>query len=115
MAFRRAAGRPGAGELIFRWDAVKEFQVVATGATAEFGRTAAAHHNVIPKSGTNSFHGSLFYFQRWRVDWNTSDGKTAQGFFARALGGPPAVPSRRTRLSFSLGVEGTRRMSLRET
>src|SRR6266567_7616384 len=34
-------------------DAVKEFQVVATGATAEFGRTAAGIINVISKSGTN--------------------------------------------------------------
>src|SRR5438093_1558688 len=39
-------------------DAVKEFQVVATGATAEFGRTAAGIINVISKSGTNNLHGS---------------------------------------------------------
>ena len=34
-------------------DAVKEFQVVATGASAEFGRTAGGVVNVITKSGTN--------------------------------------------------------------
>ena len=34
-------------------DAVKEFQVVATGANAEFGRTAGGVVNVITKSGTN--------------------------------------------------------------
>src|SRR5438876_7448627 len=45
-------------------DAVKEFQVVATGASAEFGRSAGGIINVIPKSGTNEVHGSLFYFQR---------------------------------------------------
>ncbi len=45
-------------------DAVKEFQVVATGASAEFGRTAGGVINVITKSGTNEVHGSLFYFQR---------------------------------------------------
>src|SRR6267142_1504381 len=38
-------------------DAVKEFQVVATGASAEFGRTAGGIINVIPKSGTNVVHG----------------------------------------------------------
>ena len=42
-------------------DAVKEFQVVATGATAEFGRTAGGIINVISKSGTNDVHGGLFY------------------------------------------------------
>ena len=34
-------------------DAVKEFQVIATGASAEFGRTAGGVVNVITKSGTN--------------------------------------------------------------
>ena len=34
-------------------DAVKEFQVIATGAPAEFGRTAGGVVNVITKSGTN--------------------------------------------------------------
>src|SRR5262249_57127392 len=45
-------------------DAVKEFQVVATGATAEFGRTAGGIINVVSKSGGNDIHGSVFYFQR---------------------------------------------------
>src|SRR5207253_7998917 len=44
-------------------DAVKEFQVVATGATAEFGRSAGGVGNVITKSGTDQLHGSLFHFQ----------------------------------------------------
>ena len=39
-------------------DAVKEFQVIASGAPAEFGRTAGGVVNVITKSGTNDTHGS---------------------------------------------------------
>ena len=39
-------------------EAVKEFQVVATGASAEFGRTAGGVVNVITKSGTNQVNGS---------------------------------------------------------
>src|SRR5260370_1216 len=39
-------------------DAVKEFQVIASGANAEFGRTAGGVVNVITKSGTNDVHGS---------------------------------------------------------
>src|SRR5262249_35284374 len=45
-------------------EAVKEFQVVASGASAEFGRTAGGVVNVVTKSGTDQVHGSLFYFQR---------------------------------------------------
>src|ERR1051325_7712828 len=57
-------------------EAVKEFQVVATGASAEFGRTAGGVINVITKSGTNDVHGSGFYFQRLEaLTANTSDGK----------------------------------------
>src|SRR5205085_3686515 len=57
-------------------EAVKEFQVVATGASAEFGRTAGGVINVITKSGTNDIHGSLFHFQRLEgLTAKTSDGK----------------------------------------
>ena len=41
-------------------EAVKEFQVVATGASAEFGRTAGGVINVITKSGTNEFTAACF-------------------------------------------------------
>src|SRR6266404_5404642 len=57
-------------------EAVKEFQVVATGATAEFGRTAGGVVNVITKSGTDQLHGSLFHYQRLEsLSHSTSDGK----------------------------------------
>jgi Carboxypeptidase regulatory-like domain/TonB-dependent Receptor Plug Domain/TonB dependent receptor len=74
-------------------EAVKEFQVVATGASAEFGRTAGGIVNVITKSGTNDFRGSMFYFQRHEsLTSNTSDGKPLKDFhreqFGATLGGP---------------------------
>src|SRR2546422_7632004 len=62
-------------------DAVKEFQVVASGANAEFGRTAGGVINVISKSGTNDVHGSLFHYQRLRaLSSKTSDGKELHNF-----------------------------------
>ena len=74
-------------------DAIQEFQVVATGASAEFGRTAGGVINVITKSGTNEVHGSLFHFQRLEsLTSNTSDGKPLTGFhreqFGANIGGP---------------------------
>ena len=74
-------------------DAVKEFQVVATGATAEFGRTAGGVVNVITKSGTDQIHGSAFHYQRLEsLSANTSDGKPLQDFhreqFGATFGGP---------------------------
>jgi outer membrane receptor for ferrienterochelin and colicin len=74
-------------------EAIKEFQVVATGASAEFGRTAGGIINVITKSGTNSLNGSIFHFQRLEaLTSNTADGKPLKDFrreqFGGTIGGP---------------------------
>jgi Carboxypeptidase regulatory-like domain len=45
-------------------EAIKEFQVVASGYTAEFGRSTGGIVNAVTKSGTNEFHGSGFYLYR---------------------------------------------------
>ena len=67
-------------------DAVKEFQVIATGAPAEFGRTAGGVVNVITKSGTNTPRGSLFYFQRLEsMTGDLSDGTNARQVSSRAV------------------------------
>ena len=87
-------------------DAVKEFQVVATGATAEFGRTAGGVVNVITKSGTNDFHGSLFHFQRLEaLTANTSDGKPLKDFHREQFGGNAGGPIRKDKAFFFLAFE----------
>jgi hypothetical protein len=45
-------------------DAVREFQVNTSNYSAEFGRAAGGVVNTVTKSGTNEFHGSLFYYLR---------------------------------------------------
>lgn len=64
--FGQAAGRTGSGRAPFQFsqDAVKEFQVNTNGYSAEFGRAGGAVVNVVTKSGTNEFHGSVFEFYR---------------------------------------------------
>jgi hypothetical protein len=48
----------------FNLDAVKEVVVVAEGAPAEFGRSNSGFVNVVTKSGTNQFHGTVHdYFK----------------------------------------------------
>src|SRR5947207_14739806 len=90
-------------------DAVKEFQVVATGATAEFGRTAGGIINVISKSGTNDVHGSLFYFQRLEgLTAHTSDGKPLKDFRREQFGGTVGGPIRKDKAFFFFALEGIR-------
>jgi hypothetical protein len=87
-------------------DAVKEFQVVASGASAEFGRTAGGVVNVITKSGTNEVHGSLFYFQRLEaLTAATSDGKPLQDFKREQFGGTIGGPIKKDKMFFFVAFE----------
>ena len=90
-------------------DAVKEFQVIATGATAEFGRSAGGIINVISKSGTNAVHGSLFYFQRLEaLTAHTSDGKPLKDFNRKQFGGTIGGPIKKNKSFFFFAFEGIR-------
>jgi Carboxypeptidase regulatory-like domain/TonB-dependent Receptor Plug Domain/TonB dependent receptor len=87
-------------------EAVKEFQVVTSGATAEFGRTASGVVNVVTKSGTDTLHGSLFHFQRMEaLTADTSDGKPLQDFRREQFGGTIGGPIVRQKMFFFGAVE----------
>lgn len=45
-------------------DVIREFQVVTSGAIAEFGRSSGGFINIISKSGTNEFRGDIYGFLR---------------------------------------------------
>lgn len=45
-------------------ESIKEFNVVAAGYSAEFGRSTGGIVNAVTKSGTNDLRGSLFYYFR---------------------------------------------------
>src|SRR5258705_770771 len=95
-------------------EAVKEFQVVATGANAEFGRTAGGVVNVITKSGTNQVRGSLFYYQRLEgLTSNTADGKPLQDFHREQLGGTAGGPIANGKVFYFAAIEGIREHLLR--
>lgn len=89
----------------FPQTAIKEFQVVRSGATAEVGRTGAGFVNAVTKSGTNEFRGEGFYFNRndrlTSADAFGNDGANNQNLFGGSIGGPII----RDRAFFFVGAE----------
>jgi len=90
-------------------EAVKEFQITASGANAEFGRSAGGVINVVTKSGTNAIHGAGFeYFRTEALTAATSDGKPLDGFRRNQFGGSLGGPLIKDKLFFFAAGEGIR-------
>jgi len=72
--------------------AIQEFQVVATGYSAEYGRSTGGIVNAITRSGSNEFHGEAFYQLRHKELGLQTPFKRqsleTQHQFGGALGGP---------------------------
>jgi hypothetical protein len=97
-------------------DALQEFSVQTSNYAAKFGGNAGGVVNVVTKSGTNEFHGSLFEFVR-NAEFN------ARNFFAAkrdllkrnqyggTIGGPISIPGvydGKNRDFFFFGYQGTK-------
>jgi len=99
--FGQSLGRTGSGRAPYQFsqDAVQEFQVNRSAYSAEYGRAGGAVINVVTRSGSNEFHGSLFEFYRNKsLNANSWTNKTAVPIrdrspyrfdqFGGSLGGP---------------------------
>ena len=64
-------GAEGRAPLSLSEESIKELTVITNGASVEFGRSGGGFVNVITKSGTNSLHGSGFFF--WQPRKLTAD------------------------------------------
>ena len=101
-------------------DALQEFRVTSSTYSAEYGRSPGGQFSLVTRSGTNSFHGSLFEYLRndlfdandWFNDYNGVR-KTAlrQNDFGGTIGGPVTLPklySGHDRTFFFVSYEGLR-------
>jgi hypothetical protein len=82
-------------------DSIQEFRVQTNNYTAEFGRGSGFVANVVTKSGTNEFHGSLYEFNRnsrlaAAETFLKANGQPKQFFnrnqFGFSIGGPAYFP-----------------------
>ena len=60
-------GVPGTGLVTLNPDATAEFRVITNNYLPEFGRNSSAVIDIITRSGTNTFHGDVYYFGRWNA------------------------------------------------
>jgi len=77
-------------------EAIETVDVSTSNYTAEFGRAAGAVTNVILKSGTNNFHGSLYEYNRvsalqarpWSNRPPSPLARTTYNYYGGSIGGP---------------------------
>jgi hypothetical protein len=90
-------------------DSIAEFRILTNNFDAEYGEFSGGQINVITKSGSNEFHGSVFEFLRntnldARNYFSPTRGVYDQNQFGATFGGP----IRKNKLFFFADYQGTR-------
>ncbi len=96
--------------------AIEEFQVIATGYSAEYGRSTGGVLNTITKSGTNEFHGGGFYQLRHKELGAQDPVQIAASLEnLQQFGGSFGGPVRRDKLFLFAAAEAQRSRTPRQT
>jgi len=106
-------------------ESIKEVSIVTTNPPAEYGDATGGQFIQVMKSGTNDFHGSLFfYLQNYLMDANTFGAKRSvpftprgqytQKIYGATFGGPVIIPhlfNGHDKLFFFVDYQGYRKPS----
>src|SRR5215467_7567282 len=89
-------------------DAIQEFRVSTSNYTAESGAAGGAQINVVSKTGTNQFHGGIFYALRSDALDSRSpfDGSTLPPFTLNQFGASVGGPIVKDKLFYFTNFEG---------
>jgi Carboxypeptidase regulatory-like domain/TonB dependent receptor len=91
-------------------EVIDQFQVVTSGGIAEFGRASGGVVNILTKSGTNDFRGSLYgFFRNQRFDARNPLAPVKDLLTQAQYGATFGGPLRRERTFFFSNFEQTRR------
>ena len=91
-------------------EVIREFQVVTSGAVAEFGRASGGFVNIVTQSGTNDLHGKAYGFLRnQRLDARNPLAPAKDPLTQTQYGGSFGAPVIKNRTFFFGNVEQTRR------
>jgi hypothetical protein len=100
-------------------DSTEEFRVTTSNGTAEAGRSSGAQVNLVTKSGTNHYHGSLYeYYRPTNTVSNDFFNKNSeilsglpnipQKYIQNVFGGSLGAPILKDKLFYFFNYEGTR-------
>jgi len=94
-------------------DTIQEFKIITSNFEAEYGRNAGGVVTVVTKSGTNSFHGSAFEFNRnndYNANryFNNANGLPRNILKRNQYGGTFGGPIQRDKLFFFAAYQGQR-------
>ena len=104
-------GSNGAGAIPVL-DSIQEFRLQTSTFDPEYGNFSGAVINVITKSGTNQFHGSVFEFLRnTDLDAKTYFNSTRGTLIRNQFGGSAGGPVIKNRLFFFGDYQGTRQIA----
>lgn len=107
-------GTPGsAAGVMLGVDAVREFQVLTSNYSAELGGTSGGVVNMVSKSGTNGFHGTVYEFLRnSALDARNFFDREKPSFKRNQFGASMGGPIRKDRAFFFGNYEGLRQSQL---
>jgi len=89
-------------------DAVQEFSVQTANGSAAFGKSMGGSVNIVTKSGTNAFHGDVFWFVRnTKFDANSFFAHTPDQLKQNQAGGTFGGPAIKDKLFFFGGYQQT--------
>ena len=95
--------------LVISTDTIAEFRVNSTLYSAETGNGAGGQVNLVSKSGSNEFHGSVFeFFRNDKLDARNPFDNSKQPFRLNQFGGNMGGPIVRNRSFFFANYEGLR-------
>ena len=88
-------------------ESIREFKILTSSYSAEYGRSAGAQVNVVTRGGSNEFHGSAYEYLRNRVldARNYFDGARRPGYVRNQFGGTLGGPVRKNRAFFFANYE----------
>ncbi len=114
---QQSGGRSGTGDvtqdsaLRATTESVEEFRITTVGSNANQGRSSGAQVSLITKSGTNSFRGAVFYFNRPTFGsannfFNNLAGQPRPSLDREVYGGAIGGPIVKDKLFFFYSYEG---------